>query len=188
MIVCELSKRGTTERLGGEWPEYWSLYGDKNGERRRFQVDLGIALMNYGIGLDWDGDKDSQRPSWMRQSEFVPCDCEKCFFCLHGLTNGIAHPRNKNVTIEYACGSRRRTNKCSTERVLLKKKNGEDMDYSDYCRMCLRMQPDNDYYRSLTSRQRKKLCNNSRTGCVQCEEPICDSCWPKYDKHKAKVD
>eukprot|EP00956_Cyclotella_meneghiniana_P002128 scaffold2418_cov58-Cyclotella_meneghiniana.AAC.2 len=69
VIVCELSKRGTTERLGGEWPEYWSLYGDKNGERRRFQVDLGIALMNYGIGLDWDGDKDSQRPSWMRQSD-----------------------------------------------------------------------------------------------------------------------
>lgn len=184
VIVCELHKRSTTERLGGEWPEYWSLYMDKNGGRRKFQIDLGIALMNYGIELDWDGDKESQRPRWMRQSEFVPCDCEKCFFCLHGLTTGIAHPKNERVMIEYACGSRRRTNKCSSERVLLKKKNGDDMVNSAYCRMCYRKQ-DND---EIETEVKKSRCRKSKFGCVQCKEPICDSCWPKYDKHKTKVD
>lgn len=157
---------------------------DKNGGRRKFQIDLGIALMNYGIELDWDGDKESQRPRWMRQSEFVPCDCEKCFFCLHGLTTGIAHPKNERVMIEYACGSRRRTNKCSSERVLLKKKNGDDMVNSAYCRMCYRKQ-DND---EIETEVKKSRCRKSKFGCVQCKEPICDSCWPKYDKHKTKVD
>ena len=111
---------------------YWGLYLDKNGGRRKFQIDLGIALLNYGIGLDWDGIKVSLKPHWMRQLEFVPCDCEKCFFCLKGLTTGIAHKKNERVKIEYTCGSRRHTKKCTTERVKLK-------NYSDYCRMCLRM-------------------------------------------------
>ena len=56
------------------------LYLDKNGGWRKFQIDLGIALLNYGIGLDWDGTKVSPKPCWTRQSEFVPCDCKKCFF------------------------------------------------------------------------------------------------------------
>ena len=81
------------------------MYLDKNGGRRKFQIDLGIALLNYGIGLDWDDTKVSPKPRWTRQSEFVPCDCEKCFFCLKGLTTGIAHKKNERVTIEYACGS-----------------------------------------------------------------------------------
>jgi hypothetical protein len=184
VIVCELAKRSSTERLGGEFPEYWTLYSDKNGGRRRFQIDLGIALMNYGIGLDWNGDVNTQRPRWMRRSEFVPCDCEKCFFCLHNLTTGIDHKRKK-VTIQYACGSRRRTKKCTTARVLLKKKNGEDMKWKTYCKMCLRNQPKNDGYTAI---ERQKRCNKSMWGCAQCQEPICDVCWPKYDKHKTKVD
>eukprot|EP00956_Cyclotella_meneghiniana_P022021 scaffold40902_cov50-Cyclotella_meneghiniana.AAC.1 len=114
--------RSSTERLGGEFPEYWTLYSDKNGGLRRFQIDLGIALMNYGIGLDWNGDVNTQRPRWMRRLDFVPCDCEKCFFCVHNLTTGIDHKR-KNVTIQYACGSQRRTKKCTTDKVHLKKKN-----------------------------------------------------------------
>ena len=64
-----------------------------------------------------------------------------------------------------------------TERVLLKRKNGDDMVNSVYCRMCYRKQ-DNDEIETEV----KKF------GCVQCKEPICDSCWPKYDKHKTKVD
>eukprot|EP00956_Cyclotella_meneghiniana_P022924 scaffold43919_cov42-Cyclotella_meneghiniana.AAC.1 len=150
-------KRSSTDRLGGDWPEYWKLYKDIRME---------------GV-----------RPRWMRRSEFVPCDCEKCFFCLNNLTTGIDHKRKK-VTIQYACGSRRRTKKCTTERVLLKKKNGEDMKWKTYCKMCLRNQPKNDGY---TAKERQKRCNKSMWGCAQ-QEPICDVCWPKYDKHKTKVD
>lgn len=60
VIDCELHKVSTNERLGGEWPEYWKLYDDKNGGHRNFQIDLGIALLNYGIGLDWDGNLNTQ--------------------------------------------------------------------------------------------------------------------------------
>ena len=99
----------------------------------------------------------------------MPCDCEKCFFCLHGLTTGIAHPKNERVTIEHACGSRHHTNKCSTERVLLKKKNGDDMVNSVYCRMCYRKQ----YNDEIETEVKKSRCLKSKFGCVQCKEPIC---------------
>ena len=62
VIVCELHKVSTNERLGAEWPEYWKLYGDKNVGRHIFQIDLGIALLNYGIGLDRDGNLNTRRP------------------------------------------------------------------------------------------------------------------------------
>eukprot|EP00956_Cyclotella_meneghiniana_P013939 scaffold20501_cov80-Cyclotella_meneghiniana.AAC.1 len=52
-------------------------------------------------------------------------------------------------------------------------------------KMCLRNQPKNDGY---TAKERQKRCNKSMWGCAQCQEPICDVCWPKYDKHKTKVD
>jgi hypothetical protein len=72
-----------------------------------FQIDLGINLMNYGIGLEWDG-KSENRPNFMPKGSLVPCDCDKCFFCVNGLTNGITHSQSKKarVTVEYAaeCG------------------------------------------------------------------------------------
>ena len=110
MVVCALVNMS----LG--MPE-WKTYKSKNGGRHNFQIDLGIALLNYGVGLDWDG--KSERPDWMPGKDFKPCDCEKCFFCLNGLTNGIAHPptKKRKVVVEYACGTRLTTNKCTNERV-----------------------------------------------------------------------
>jgi len=183
VIVCELHKVSANERLGGEWPEYWKLYCDKNGGHRLFQIALWIALLNYGIGLHWDANLNTRQPCLMTQSDFVPCDCEKSFFCKHCLTTGNAHKKNKRVVIEYACGSWHRTNKCTTEQVLLKKKNGDDMKNSTYYRMCYRKQDGDD----ATTEVKKSHCNNSKFGCAQCKEPICVTCWPKYDKHKSKI-
>ena len=45
-----------------------------------------MALLNYAISLDWDG--KSARPGWMRQKDFLPCDCNKCYFCKNGHTSG----------------------------------------------------------------------------------------------------
>ena len=139
------------------------------------QIDLGIAMMNYGIAMEWDGQSDT-RPDWMRQNSFVPCDCEKCFFCLNGLTNGIAHKSKKRkVTINYA-GSRITTDKCTTKRMNFGMKN------SDYCRMCYRKQDD-----SLSSVAKKDRCKTSILGCPQCHEPICKACWEEgYDRHAGK--
>ncbi len=62
---------------------------DKNQVCHDFQINLGISLMNYDVGLDWDGVPE-ERPSYMRTGVFKPCDCKKCFFCLQGHTNSIS--------------------------------------------------------------------------------------------------
>ncbi len=80
-IVTFLAEQGIGK------PE-WKKYRDKNQGRHDFQIDLGISLLNYGVGLDWDGVSE-ERPSYMRTGAFKPCDCKKCFFCLQGHTNGI---------------------------------------------------------------------------------------------------
>ena len=52
--------------------------------------------MKYGIGLDWDGElNDSDRPSLMPKGPLIPCDCERCFCCVKGLTNRISHSETK---------------------------------------------------------------------------------------------
>ena len=55
-----------------------------------FQVDLGLAVMEYRIEKDWK-DTDDKKPKWMRQTQLISCMCEKCFFCKSGFTNGITH-------------------------------------------------------------------------------------------------
>ena len=45
----------------------WNRYLDKHTGRYDFQSNLGIALIDYEIRLDWDG--ESKRPNWMRQMD-----------------------------------------------------------------------------------------------------------------------
>ena len=40
---------------------------------------IALSLMNYGIGLQWDVES-AERPNFMRQDPFVPCDCGNFFF------------------------------------------------------------------------------------------------------------
>ena len=54
------------------------------GGRRTFQIDLAIDIMNYELALDWDGNSDNH-PDYVQKDAFTPCDCETCFFCVHGL-------------------------------------------------------------------------------------------------------
>ena len=56
----------------------WKPYLDDHSGRHDFQIDLALSVMNYGIGLQWDDESD-ERPNYMRQDPFVPCDCNKCF-------------------------------------------------------------------------------------------------------------
>jgi hypothetical protein len=154
----------------------WKKYRDKNEGRHDFQINLGISLLNYGIGLDWDG-VSGKRPSYMQTGAFKPCDCKKCYFCLKGHTNGIAHcPRMKaKVTLEYKCGTRVKMNKCTSDRVNLGLKSGE------YCRMCYQKQVSTEL---VKAKGRKQRCRTSRLGCAICKEPICMECWKEgYDRH-----
>ena len=80
----------------------WKKYGSKHNGRHDFQIDLGLALLNYAIALDWDG--SLERPEYMRQKEFVPCDCTKCYFCINGHTKGICPKRDQEYLLEFKCG------------------------------------------------------------------------------------
>jgi hypothetical protein len=149
----------------------------KNFGHHNFQIDLTMDLMNYGIGLEWDGNlNNSDRPSFMPKSSLVPCNCGKCFFCVKGLTSEITHRQSKKarVTVEYKCGTWVTLRKCTGERVNLGLKSGQ------YCRMCYRKQVSTE----LKAKERKERCRNSRLGCAVCKEPICLECWKEgYDRH-----
>ena len=97
------------------------------------------------IGLDWIGDK---RPDYLREGNFIPCGCNKYFFCLKGHTNGVTHAGKKRPaapTVQYKCGTTRRTKKCTAHRVNLGKSGM-------YCKMCYIMQD-----KSLKSGEQKKV-------------------------------
>jgi hypothetical protein len=95
--------------------EQWKRYLDHHSKRHNFQIDLALSIMNHGIGLQWDG-ASAKRPNFMRQDPFVPYNCGKCFFCLNGITTGIAYPPSKKakVTVEYACRTQVLSHKCTS--------------------------------------------------------------------------
>jgi hypothetical protein len=98
------------------------------------------------------------------------------FFCLKGITNGIAYPQEKKaiVTLEYKFGARVTMNKCTNVRVSLGLESGS------YCRMCYRKQLTTE----LLAKERRKRCRTSAMGSPICKEPICKECWKEgYNKH-----
>ena len=112
----------------------------------------------------------------MRQRGLVPCDCGMCYFCTHGMTNGIAHRGgNRDWEVVYANGVRVRTKGCTDVRVSLGMKSGR------YCGMCYRKQ----HASGLSPEAKKAKCKTSVMGCACCNEPICKFCWAEgYDQHK----
>ncbi len=133
----------------------WKRYLGTHSGRHDFQINLALSIMNYGVGLHWDG-KFTTRLNFMRQMAFVPCDCCKCFFCLNNITSGIVHPPSKRakVTVEYACRTGGKTNKCTSDRVSL------GMTSGSYCRMCYRKQVSTE----LTASMRKKGARHLQWG------------------------
>ena len=114
----------------GIGPAVWTEYMKKHG-RRKFQIDLGRELMNYAICNSWNG--SGPKPNLMRQLDPLPCECEKCFFCLNSLTTGIDHKWKRNtithfVQHDHTCT---KTIGCTDKRVNLEKG-------TDYCKECYR--------------------------------------------------
>ena len=76
----------------------FSRYVDKDWGHYRFQMDLGIALINYGLSIDWKDptNKKVPRPSYVRQrKDWVPCDCHN---------KGARGCRKSSVAIRIDCG------------------------------------------------------------------------------------
>jgi hypothetical protein len=162
-------------------PEWWGMYLRKDG-RFEFQIDLAQALINYALEHEWE-DLDGPRPNWMRQKEFLPCDCKNCFFCLKGLTNGIAHKKpkvSKTVFIQHN-NSRTVQKGCTDKRVNLGRG-------SQHCRMCYRKQCNGtEEERARSKKEKMAACSSSRMGCPSCDEMICTKCWTEgYDLHATK--
>ncbi len=94
VIVCILSKAG----MG---PKQWKQYENKNFGHHNFQIDLAIDLMNCSICCEWEG-VSKERPSFMQKGPLVPCECNECFFCVKGSTNGIIHRPSKKAWSMHA--------------------------------------------------------------------------------------
>lgn len=118
----------------------WKQYVSKNGGRRKFQIALGMALMNRGIELDWPDVTDkSKRPPWIRPNP-VPCNCEECFFCKNGLTSGIFHDRASVIMSSPGGSRKKRKIQCTSRRVQL------NTTYGDYCRQCCLQKAEKDEF------------------------------------------
>jgi hypothetical protein len=87
----------------------------------------------------------------------------------------ICNAQKNDYIVEYKCGKRLRLRGCSDLRVKV-------LNYSDYCRSCLKKQPSkNDNGEKLTHQEKKARCKKSYKGCIVCKEPICEACWTTYD-------
>ena len=142
-------------------PEWWVLYLKKGG-RYRFQIDLGMALINYALENEWEDIKEPH-PNWIRQRGFIPCDCKQCFFCKKGLTTGISHKR-KTKTVFVESNKKRHVVTGHTDvRVKLRKRK------CSYCRMCYCNQKGavGADGKKLTTEEKKKNCNWSCMGCTK---------------------
>jgi hypothetical protein len=157
-------------------------YLRKDG-RFSFQVDYGIAILNYACERAWP-DRTKPRPDWMHKSDFIPCDCNKCFFCINNLTTGIQHKKRKVTKTVFIQHDNSRTVQkgCTTKRVNLQRG-------CEYCKMCYRKlgASEDEEIKALNAKAKKKLCKDSRLGCPSCDEHICTKCWAEgYDMHIGK--
>ncbi len=94
----------------------WKKYPCKNYGRAKFQMYLGLQLINYEIEQEWTN-QDGPRPSWMHQNTFFPCNCNKCFFCLNDHCNGIYHKPDPTATVYKVDGKKRNIKGCTDEQV-----------------------------------------------------------------------
>lgn len=155
--------------------DYYKDTGDErfkryaeDGGRYIFQIDLGIALLDYGIREDWPLDNDetwdlSKRPRWMRGKHVIPCNCAgpaKCFFCTEGISNGVYHDRSKMNFHSPGSGKKRKIDvQCAEIRWAL-----PGYKKSKPCEQC----------KSKPEGQKRFY---STMGCPRCNKPICKHCW-----------
>ena len=57
---------------------------DTKWERYR-NIDLGVILLNHGICENWKDTTYDPKPSWICETELIPCDYKSCFYCKNGL-------------------------------------------------------------------------------------------------------
>ena len=130
----------------------WKQYLSKEDGRKRFQLDLGVLLMEFCIRYDWgDIGNEKKRPNWMRQKPLRTCECNFCFFCKEGMTDGIYHARGTKRKASIRNRTRKRAKVCSGIR--------EPFYTSAHCGPCYRAQD-----ARLSTSMRRQLAGAKRDG------------------------
>jgi hypothetical protein len=154
----------------GSGKEEWKCYTNKEDGRYKFQIDLAMQLIEYGIRLDWQGDANDPdnsagKPAWVRQAGLIPCDCKRCFFCKTGRTTGITDKPLKR-TAENALPrghSRDRETVSTNARV---------------CQLCYAEL--GEKHKNMSSAEKKKKSRRSSLGCLKCDKCVCAYCWDSF--------
>jgi len=161
--------------------KWWRYCHMKTG-RFEFQMDLGIQLINHGLSLDWVGDPSDRHtstpPVYVRRKDYIPCACNVCFFCNHGLTYGVAHPvlTKSGSKKRYRNNSDRPVIECTGERKLMGKTSSTRM-----CCVCYyKRKQDNPSNKS--SKELRRGVPNTKMGCKKCNKYVCNECWDDF-KH-----
>ena len=163
LCVKHLAEDGTKEQ--------WKRYLSKQDGRRTFQIDLAIQMMDYGIRLDWGDVSNSEcKPKWMRQIDFIPCDCKVCFFCKERFTGGIYHAPK-----QMSPGRKRKAPQCSGRYEKM---------YQRYCEPCYNER--RNEYPNEDSKVAKHSVSKPSYGCTTCKTQVCKHCWDDY-QHKYEV-
>ena len=163
----------------GIGPPKWKKYINK---RDVLQIDLGMDVFNRAIKLAFEELKEGKsRPDFIRQRDFVPCDCEKCYFCKNNYTNGIAHA--DRMIVEYGDSSsgkrKRNVTDCDAERETI-----ERLSKGQKCIVCMNALKIS--HPQLNYDGRRKLAKTSTKGCRLCDQPVCEACWAKYEHRNKK--
>lgn len=162
-------------------PWYRYKHMDRGTGRFEFQMDLGIALINKGVMMDWvdPNDPNRERPSYVRKSGWIPCACGTCVFCKYKLTTGIDHAtilksgkkQRRSVTLDN------NPKECSGEWEIMNKKGN-----ARRCKLCIdRVNSRDPHSPSLSKKERRKLIKESRKGCRVCKVYVCKDCWDSFD-------
>lgn len=138
-------------------------YKSKNYGRKKFQIDLAMALMEEGITRDWTGDlQDNKgRPAWNRKRGYVPCGCQVCFFCKHGHTAGIDHGKKT---------ARPKMFDCVSERVHIR-------DKPCRCVVCYKKQGEG---KKRTRDEAMNKVHQTRMGYPAGQKVVCADCWQEF--------
>ena len=145
----------------------WHKYLSKHLGRYQFQMDLAIDLISRGIKMDWSDIADvDNKPVYMRKQDYVPCECNVCFFCTNRLTYGIDHKKKGKRR------SRSHRPECPIKRAAV-------TETPRRCILCMINQRALDP--TLDFDNLEKLCKKTRLGCTTCEANVCAECWSVFE-------
>lgn len=100
------------------------------GSNFRSIFELHCWLLDYTIDNEWPSQEEEQH-DWMRQQDWVPCDCAAFFFCLNVLTNGIDNTKKGNNEFIYHGNTWTTPDGCTDKQV-------NPVRGCEYVRMCYR--------------------------------------------------